>query len=127
MTPKRNVASSVAILLDASGSMADNGRMDEAKASARAILAKMTGDTEVALIVFYDCGSISVAAPFTTDPSVISAALEPVQPSGGTPLGAGIDFAQAYLESEASGAPRLVVLTDGEESCGGDLMQAVSE
>jgi hypothetical protein len=123
----RHVASSIVLLLDASGSMADEGRMDQAKASARRILGQMTGDTEVALIVFYDCGSISVAAPFTTDPAVISAALEPVQPSGGTPLAAGIDFAQAYLESEASGAPRLVVLTDGEESCSGDLMQAVSE
>jgi hypothetical protein len=128
VTPDRDVASSIVLLLDASGSMADEGRMDQAKASARRILGEMTGDVEVALIVFYDCGSVTVAAPFTTDPGVISAALEPVQPTGGTPLAEGIGFAKEYLRTEASGATlRLVVLTDGEESCSGDLMQAVGE
>jgi hypothetical protein len=49
-----------------------------------------------------------------------------VQPSGGTPLAEGIALSRTYLRDNASSPDHdLVVLTDGEESCSGDLMQAV--
>lgn len=120
------VSSSIVLLLDASGSMGDMGRMDRAKAAARRVLGQMDGTVEVALIVFYDCGMIEVAAPFTSDPAVISAALEPVQPTGSTPLAAGIAMAKDYLRANGRGSTfRLVVLTDGEETCDGNLLESV--
>jgi hypothetical protein len=116
---------SVALLLDASGSMDEQGRMVAAKASARQVIGQMTGKVEVALIVFYECGDVRVAAEFTTDPAPLLAALEPVAPSGGTPLAEGISFAKEYLRTKGKGASRrLVVLTDGAESCSGDLLGA---
>jgi hypothetical protein len=119
------VSESIAVLLDASGSMDEQGRMDAAKASARQVIGQMKGNVEVALIVFFDCGDIKTVTEFTTDPAPLLAALEPILPSGGTPLAEGITKAKEYLRTSAKGAAkRLVVLTDGDESCSGDLVGA---
>jgi Mg-chelatase subunit ChlD len=126
-TPIESKACRIALLLDAPGSMADNGRMDQAKASAKAVIGNMKGDFEVALIVFFECGDIRTVADFTTDPAPLLAALEPIQPSGGTPLDASIGMAKEHLRVNGVGATRrLVVLTDGAESCDGDLMDAAT-
>jgi Mg-chelatase subunit ChlD len=80
---------------------------------------------EVALIAFFECGDVRTVAAFTTDPNEILKALEPIQPSGGTPLAEGIGIAKEYLRANANSAnKRLVVLTDGAESCQGDLVGA---
>ena len=119
---------SIALLLDASGSMEEQGRMDAAKASARRVIGQMTGKVEVALVVFFECGDIRVVSPFSTDSAPLLAALEPITPSGGTPLAAGISFAKEYLRTDGKGIKRrLVVLTDGAESCSGDLIGAAKE
>lgn len=122
------VDESIAILLDASGSMDEQGRMDKAKASARQVIGQMSGKVEVALIVFFECGDIRVVQDFTTTSAPLLAALEPIMPSGGTPLAAGISFAKEHLRANGKGkSQRLVVLTDGAESCSGDLIGAAKE
>jgi Ca-activated chloride channel family protein len=122
------LAESIVILLDASGSMRQNGRMEKAKASAYSVLQRIASDTEVALIVFYGCGSIKVEQPFTTDPSRIASVLPGIKPRGSTPLAAATRFAKTYIESEASGAAaRMVVLTDGKETCRGKPVDAARE
>lgn len=119
---------SIALLLDASGSMADDGRMDKAKAAARDVIGQMKGNVEVALIVFFECGDVRTVTEFTRDPAPLLAALEPILPSGGTPLAEGIGYAKEYLRTKGTGtARRLVVLTDGAESCSGDLVGAAKE
>lgn len=122
------VDESIAILLDASGSMEEQGRMDKAKASARQVIGQMSGRVEVALIVFFECGDIRVVQDFTTTSAPLLTALEPIMPSGGTPLAAGISFAKEHLRANGKGkSQRLVVLTDGAESCSGDLIGAAKE
>jgi hypothetical protein len=122
------ITESIVILLDASGSMKENNRMAQAKASARSVLSKITPETEVALIVFYDCGHIVVEQDFTTDPAAISAILPRIQPSSKTPLGAATKFAKNYLKENSRGKQRrLVILTDGEETCGGDPISEARE
>jgi hypothetical protein len=116
---------SICILIDASGSMKDNSKMEQAKSSASRVLQRIATGTEVCLIVFYDCGSIVVEHPFTTDPAPLLAILPRIQPSGGTPLAAATTFAKEYMHKHASGKSLdLVILSDGEESCGGDPVAA---
>jgi hypothetical protein len=116
---------SVCILIDASGSMKDDNKMDQAKASAARVLQRITSGTEVCLIVFYDCGSIVVEHEFTSDAAPLLAILPRIQPSGGTPLAAATTFAKEYMHKHASGKTLdLVILSDGEESCGGDPVAA---
>jgi len=129
LTPLRSGVSLV-LLLDGSGSMGEEGRMEQAKRAARELLAseRVQPDDEVALVVFYDCSAIRVVQPFTTDHGRIVEAVEGVRPAEDTPLAAGVRFAGDYLH-EASRRDRraLVVLTDGQESCDGNVLSAVAE
>lgn len=121
------VASSIVLLIDASGSMGDDGKMDAAKAAAHNVLSQVGDGTEVALIVFYDCGDIRVEQDFTGDVDAVLAKVDGISPSGSTPLAAAITFARQYITQNASGSPRLVVLSDGEETCGGDPVAAARQ
>jgi VWA domain-containing protein len=127
LVPKKKptLEESIVLLLDASGSMQEDQKLEQAKASAKQVLAQLRPGTEAALIVYYDCGSIVVEQDFTTDPAAILAILPRVQPSGSTPLAAATVFAKKYLQDKASGKQRrLVILTDGKETCGGDPIAA---
>ncbi len=119
---------SVVILFDASGSMGDNGKIDAAKSAARNVLAQVTPSTEVALIVFYGCGDIQIEHPFTTDFTAMQETIKQIQPSNDTPLADSILFAKRYIRDNAStGSARLVILSDGEETCGGDPVAAAQQ
>lgn len=121
-------AQSVVILFDASGSMGDMSKIDKAKAAARNVLWKLDENTPIALIVFYDCSDIRVEQEFTTDTKLVRAKIDQIIPSGGTPLADGIAFAKKYIEdSKRGGKARLVILSDGEESCSGDPVKAAKE
>lgn len=128
-----NAAGSLVLLLDASGSMNTKmgdgrSRLDNVKAAALKQLQQMDGRLEIALIVFYDCANIVVEVPFSLEPDPLRAKLTggDIKPSGSTPLAAGIETAKAYLRDFAGSTTRRVVtLTDGNETCGGDLIDAI--
>ena len=125
--PPGSIRHSVVVLIDASGSMRDHDRIGMAKRAARDVLTQVAPDTEVALIVFYDCHDLRVEQHFTTDIAGVLAQVEAIQPRGGTPLAAGITLAREYIAEHARGAPRLVVLSDGMETCGGDPVEAARQ
>lgn len=125
--PAGAVRHSLVILIDASGSMRHHDRIGMAKRAARDVLTQVAPDTEVALIVFYDCHDLRVEQHFTTDIAGVLAQVEAIQPRGGTPLAAGITLAREYIAEHARGAPRLVVLSDGMETCGGDPVEAARQ
>ncbi len=107
---------SVVLVLDASGSMDDNNKIEDAKAAAKELLKSLTG-SEVALIVYYDCYSIDVHE-FTRDTARLEAIVDGVYASGGTPLYASIGIAYDLLEKKAAAdSGDIIVLTDGGESC----------
>lgn len=128
-----NAAGSLVLLLDASGSMKHKmgdgrSRLDNVKAAALQQLQQMDGRLEIALIVFYDCARIVVEVPFTLDPVPLRNKLsgDAIKPSGSTPLAAAIETAKNYLRDfGGSTTRRVVVLTDGNETCGGDLVDAI--
>lgn len=119
-TASSSINTSIILLFDASSSMADEDKIDNAKEAAKNSIATLGSKDEVALIVFYDCSRITVEQPFTTDWSALAAMIDTIRPTGGTPLYAAKDFAQAYMDENARGeVRRIILLTDGIETCGG--------
>jgi len=119
-TESSSIDTSIILLFDASSSMADDDKIDNAKVAAKNSIATLGPKDEVALIVFYDCSQIIVEQPFTTDWSALAAMIDTIRPTGGTPLYAAKDFAQAYMDENArGGVRRIILLTDGIETCGG--------
>jgi pSer/pThr/pTyr-binding forkhead associated (FHA) protein len=110
---------SVVLVLDASGSMGDNNKIEDAKAAAKSLLQSLAG-SEVALIIYYDCQSIDVH-DFTMDPATLEPIVDAVYASGGTPLYVSIGVAYDLMERKASAdSGDIIVLTDGGESCQDD-------
>jgi hypothetical protein len=120
-TPTTSVANSIILLFDASGSMETNGKIDKAKTAAKNFLTnQVQAADEVALIVFYDCNSIVVEVPFTTDKSALISKIDAIEPQSDTPLYAAMAFAKEYMAENAHGATKKIIqFTDGEETCGG--------
>jgi Mg-chelatase subunit ChlD len=119
---------SILLLVDCSGSMGDNGRMAKAKAAAEKVLssAQFEPTDEVALMAFYDCGDVRVLQAFTNDLAEVKTKLNLLSPSGYTPLSSSIIAASYYLESTARTPYRkMIVLTDGQESCNGNEFETM--
>ena len=58
--------------------------------------------------------------PFTTDWSALAAMIDTIRPTGGTPLYLAIGIAAEYMDENARGeVRRIIVLTDGIDTCGG--------
>jgi hypothetical protein len=122
-----DAARSFVILIDCSGSMADNDRMGRAKAAAEDLFAggKFKPDDEIALWIFVG-GSISRPVSFTRDHRQVRAAIQALGTGGGTPLAQAILQSGRYLYSVGRGeAKALIVLTDGEAGGVGEAVQAV--
>ncbi|MFC3227741.1 VWA domain-containing protein [Marinibaculum pumilum] len=116
------------MLLDASGSMGDDNRIGEAKGGISEAVRSLQPNDEAALIVFFTCGDIRVVVPFTDDPEEILEGLAGIAPSGGTPLGDGIRFANRYLSDNARYQERkLLTFSDRETTCGAGATTAVAE
>ncbi len=118
---------SIVLVIDASGSMWDNNKIGQAKTAAINVVNGLDGRDEVALVVFYGCGSIVLEQGFTTDYSAVISAINAITPLGSTPIAASISYARNYMENQASGKSGLIiVLTDGGENCGGNPRDAAS-
>jgi len=118
------VAKPVLIIVDASGSMAGQ-KIKDAKAAAIGVV--NSANDELALMVYTDCdsrgdpssGDISVWQGFTTDKQALISQIEQIKAESSTPIADAIAEGAAYIRS-AKGNGAIVLLTDGEETCGGD-------
>ncbi len=124
-------ALSMVIILDASGSMGDNNRMQNAQQGIRQTLDGLPEDQtiELAGVVFYDCGSISTTG-FTRNVDQVRDFLLGASPSGGTPLAEANTFARNLIAGTANpGAQdwRYVTFTDGQETCDGNIAAAAQD
>jgi tetratricopeptide (TPR) repeat protein len=113
------IKNSTILLFDASSSMSNNNKMDNAKIAVKDFVSGLDPiSDEIALIVFYDCSKIVVKQPFTTNHSVFSYKVDTIRSSDSTPLSAAMDFAKKYIDQNANGTKKKIILfTDGEETC----------
>jgi hypothetical protein len=113
-------ATSYVFVIDASGSMNDNNRIQSVKESARALVRTMHEDDEVALFEFHGCNLVNNLLEFTRDKQQFLTELQKIRAGGGTHISAGITRGGDYLINQASNLQKsLIVLTDGDEGCGG--------
>jgi len=127
----------VIIMIDGSGSMA--GRMggrtklELAREAALGFIDGLPASVQTSLMVFgqqgnnslagkaKSCSAVDVLAPISTDRRRLHTALGQVRAIGWTPLAAGLDRAEALLAASATAGEQVIyVVSDGEETCGGD-------
>lgn len=124
------------LIIDASGSMADSlpsGKTKLETAKGVAIDTVNTYGDQMALMVYTDCdssgdpytGSISVWQNFTSDKSALTSKINAISSDGYTPIANAITEGATYIKQN-SGSAQILLLTDGEETCGGDVSSAVS-
>lgn len=112
------------LVFDASGSMRAT-RIVQARAATAKVLPRLTTDREVGLVTYggtvetIGCESVRIRhLPEVANARAILADIEAIEPSGRTPLADAVEAAARVLERSAAGL--IVLVTDGEENCGGD-------
>ena len=131
----------VIVMIDGSGSMAGpmGGRtkLELAREAALGFVDGLPASVQTSLLVFgqqgdnsqagkaKSCSAIDVLAPMSADRGRLRAALGQVRAVGWTPLAAGLDRAEALLAASATPGEQVIyVVSDGEETCGGDPVAA---
>ncbi|KRB88750.1 hypothetical protein ASE22_20230 [Sphingomonas sp. Root720] len=131
----------VVIAIDGSGSMAGRiggqTKLDLAREAATRFVDGLPSTVEASLIVFgqqgdngaagkaRSCAGVDLLAPMSSDRARLVAAVSGVRAVGWTPLAAGLARAEALLaRSSTPGEQIIYVVSDGEETCGGDPVAA---
>lgn len=109
----------IMLLIDVSGSMANEGKLEQAKTAALAFLAGMESNNRVGLTVF--SGDVRVLVPldnFETNRARLEDNIRRLQADGGTALyDATVDVVDAMNNIDASDRIRaIVLLSDGEDT-----------
>jgi Ca-activated chloride channel homolog len=139
--------STVILALDVSGSMSADDvtptRIDAAKAAAHEFVSKLPPTTRVGIVSFSDDASI-VQTP-TTDQAAVTAALDRLQPGGGTAIGQGLLVSLKAILEDPNGqtatptpmptttgkgghsSASIVLLTDGENNVDPDPLAVVNQ
>lgn len=127
----------VIVMIDGSGSMAarmgGRTKLELAREAALGFVDGLPAAVQTSLLVFgqqgnngqagkaKSCSAIDVLAPMSTDRGQLRTALGQVGAVGWTPLAAGLDRAEALLAASATPGEQVIyVVSDGEETCGGD-------
>ena len=125
-------AGSFLVIMDASTSMDDllptgESRLEAAKAAAIDFIDASQGD-EFAVMKFNGCedggdpqtGDIRVIRGLTSDKQALRSAIQGIGTGSWTPITEAIIEGREYVKSEMNGKGTIILLTDGEENCGGD-------
>lgn len=118
-------APEVVFLVDGSGSMADRGtggrtRMDEAKTAVRDALKTLPSDVDAGLLTFGDCAGIDNYNFFkASERPRLQGHVDRLSPQNATPLARGLQRAGNMVDGNSVDSV-LVVVSDGDDTCGGD-------
>ncbi len=126
--PRRHVE----LVLDASGSMndalLDNTRIGVAKSAVKSLVRALPDETPLGLRVFRGCDSITALLPIAkVDKPAFTAAVDKIEPAGGTPIVASLLESFAALAKFPAVERVAVLVTDGGESCAGSMADAAEQ
>ena len=125
------------VAFDASGSMAgalgEDTKMAAAKVAVDALLDDLPDDVTASLVAFGhqgtndevgradSCAGVETLVPDTGDTTILREAANGLEPAGWTPLADALVTAGLQLSpSDTAGEQVVYVVSDGEETCGGD-------
>lgn len=109
----------VALVMDTSGSMAEEGRIEDAREAARTLTQRLGADDELALVSFDDQPWLRIPMSPAGDPARFQEAISSLSPGGGTNLYAGLDWGISELSrSSPEHLKRVVLISDGAANIG---------
>jgi Mg-chelatase subunit ChlD len=130
---KTNIAVSIVLLIDTSGSMGQNNKIENAKAAARAAVRNASKTTEIAVMHFdggCGVGAVRTASDFTTNVNQLLQAIDTLKPGGGTPMyiatAVAVEYAKARVEKRLTKSAIVVLMSDGGDTCRGDQAKAAA-
>ncbi|MDO8339495.1 MAG: VWA domain-containing protein [Candidatus Burarchaeum sp.] len=125
-------AGSFLVIMDASTSMDDyldsgETKLEAAKAAAIDFIDASQGD-QFAVMKFHTCddggnpqtGDIRVIRELTSNKQELRSSINGIGTGDWTPIAEAIAEGREYVKSEMGGKGTIILLTDGEENCGGD-------
>lgn len=129
--------SRVVVMIDGSGSMAGriggSTKLELARSAAAAFADALPSSVQSSLLVFgqqgdnseagkaRSCSGLDVLSPMSRDRAPLHAALARIRAVGWTPLGAGLERAEALLAASSTPGDQVIyVVSDGVETCGAD-------
>ena len=104
----------VVLVVDTSGSMQTSGKLEQAKEAARRFVANKAPTDAVALVAFDN--EARVAVNFTTDGTLVDAAIDGLQPAGETALWDAVRVATGLFADRGDLLPYVVMLSDGADT-----------
>lgn len=118
---RSQIAASIALLIDTSGSMSDNDKITKAKDAARRAARQVSATTEIAILSFSgECGptAMKVVANFSTDLNRLLAAIDSLSAGGSTPMYISTAAAIKHVQDHGRGKNGTVILmSDGADTC----------
>jgi Ca-activated chloride channel homolog len=111
--------SAVSIVIDASGSMNDNSRINEAKSSATTLVNSIGEDQQVGLIIYSNgAGEAQPIQPLTIEHrDAIVNSITAIQPSGQTAMFDALELAVTQVcSTDESRIPVIILLSDGADN-----------
>src|ERR1051326_632470 len=125
--------SNLVFLLDVSGSMTPPERLPLVKQAMRLLVAKMTENDRVAIVVYASSSGLVLPSTSGDHKEQILQAIEDLQPGGSTNGAAGIQLAYQIAQQNLikGGVNRVILATDGDFNVGitnqGDLVRLIEE
>lgn len=109
----------VALVMDVSGSMSDEGKMENARAAARDLVSALEEGDRLALVPFSDQARVLWSGEPARDRSEVLSLVRTVEEGGGTNLQDGLQTGLGILRAGSSGhLRRLVLVSDGHANIG---------
>ncbi len=119
----------VAVVMDRSGSMNDEGKMDYARQAAKEVVNILGEGDRFSLVTFSDRSKVVVASSLANDPSRFHRLIDSVYEGGGTNLYAGLADCQLQVQDYTSDRTvnRVIVLSDGKANVGITRPEALAD
>ena len=109
----------IALLMDTSGSMSSEGKLNHARMAAAELLNQLQEGDTFSLVTFSDRATVVIPTTSLSGVAMAHRALSGISPEGGTNLFDGIQAGLHQLETiDSPGTRRLVLLSDGMANIG---------